>query len=68
MEVIIMNRVKLALKILFGYNIILYEINTKIVEAVISGKEDILKNGYDYVLDKGKNFVSNNGSMRYVIK
>lgn len=62
-----MNRIKLALKIVFGYNIVVYEDNTKIVRAVINGNLDLLDAKTDYDVVKGsKNvFFDNNAEMRY---
>ncbi len=60
------NRIKLALKIIFGYNIIIYEENSKIVKAIINGNLDILENKIDYVLDKGHNYAKSNGEIRYL--
>ena len=59
------NRMKLALKIIFGYDIIVYEENTKIVNLVINGNLDLLDSKHDYVLDKGHVFKDNNGEIRY---
>lgn len=60
------NRIKLALKIILGYNIIIYEENTKIVKAIINGNFDIMDIHYDYALDKGHNYEKNNGEIRYL--
>lgn len=60
------NRIKLALKIILGYNIIIYEENTKIVKAIINGNFDIMDIHCDYVLDKGHNYEKNNGEIRYL--
>ena len=59
------NRIKLALKIILGYDIIVYEENTKIVNLVINGNFDILDSKHDYALDKGHVFKDNNGEIRY---
>lgn len=58
-------RLKLALKILLGYDIIVYEENTKIVNLVINGYLDIEDNRHTYCLDKGKVYDDNNGEIRY---
>ena len=60
------NRIKLALKIILGYNIIIYEENTKIVKLIINGNFDIMDIHYDYILDKGYNYEKNNGEIRYL--
>ena len=59
------QRLKLAIKIIFGYNIIVYEENTKIVNLVINNCLDILDTKHDYVTDKGHVFKDNNGEFRY---
>lgn len=58
-------RLKLALKILLGYDIIVYEENTKIVNLIINGCLDIEDNKHTYCLDKGKVLKDNNGELRY---
>ena len=60
-----LNRIKLALKIILGYDIIVYEENTKIVNLVINGNLDILDSKHDYTLDKGHVYKDNNGEIRY---
>ena len=60
-----LNRIKLALKIILGYDIIVYEENTKIVNLVINGDLDILDTKHDYALDKGHVYKDNNGEIRY---
>lgn len=58
------ERVKIALNILFGKDIIVYEKNTKIIVAMIGGKENILKKGLDFAIDK---YVQeNNDEIRYL--
>lgn len=58
------NKIKLAIKIILGYDIIVYEENTRIVIAMINGDEDILKNKYNYAIDK---YISdNNNEIRYL--
>ena len=47
-----MSRLKLAIKILLGYNIIFYEKGTKIIYAIIKGNNDIIRNGFDYDIAK----------------
>lgn len=60
-----LNRIKLALKIILGYDIIVYEENTKIVNLVINGNLDLLDSKHDYTLDKGHVYKDNNGEIRY---
>lgn len=60
-----LNRIKLALKIILGYDIIVYEENTKIVVSTINGNMDIIDINYDYVVDKGNVYKDNNGAIRY---
>lgn len=58
------ERIKMALNILFGKDIIVYEENTKIIVAMIGGKENILKKGLDFAIDK---YVQeNNDEIRYL--
>lgn len=58
------DRIKIALKILLGKDIIVYEENTKIIVAMIGGKENILKKGLDFAIDK---YVQeNNDEIRYL--
>lgn len=59
------GRLKLAIKILLGYDIIVYEENTKIVNLIISGYLDIEDNKHTYQLDKGNVYEDNNGELRY---
>ena len=59
------QRLKLAIKIIFGYDIIVYEENTKIVNLVINNCLDIVDSKHDYVIDKGHVFKYNNGEIRY---
>jgi hypothetical protein len=59
------GRILLALKIILGYDIIVYEENTKIINLVINGNLDIEDNKHTYCLDKGKVFKDNNGELRY---
>ena len=59
------NRIKLALKIILGYDIIVYEENTKIVISKINGNMDIMNIKYDYAIDKGNVYKDNNGEIRY---
>ncbi len=59
------NRIKLALKLIFGYDIVVYEDNTKIVKLVINGNFDIMGIKYDYEVVKGHVFKDNNGEIRY---
>lgn len=60
-----LNRIKLALKIILGYDIIVYEENTKIVVSTINGNMDIMNIKYDYAIDKGNVYKDNNGEIRY---
>ena len=59
------QRLKLAIKIIFGCNIIVYEENTKIVNLVINNCLDIVDSKHDYAIDKGHVFKDNNGEIRY---
>lgn len=59
------QRLKLAIKIIFGYNIIVYEENTKKVNLVINNCLDIVDSKHDYAIDKGHVFKDNNGEIRY---
>ena len=59
------QRLKLAIKIIFGYNIIVYEEKTKIVNLVINNCLDIVDSKHDYAIDKGHVFKDNNGKIRY---
>ena len=61
----IKGRIKLATKILLGYDIIVYEENTKIVNLVINGSLDIMDTKHDYAIDKGQVYKDNNGEIRY---
>lgn len=58
------ERIKLAFQILIGKSIIIYEENTKIVVAMIGGKEAILQNGLDIAVDKYVR--ENNEEIRYM--
>lgn len=60
-----LNRIKLAIKIILGYDIIVYEENTKIVNLVINNNLDIIDTKHDYAIDKGKVYKDNNGEIRY---
>ena len=60
------QRLKLAIKIIFCYNIIVYEENTKIVNLVINNCLDIVDSKHDYAIDKGHVFKDNNGKIRYL--
>ncbi len=59
------NRIKLAIKLLLGYNIIVYEEKTKIVIATINNDFDVMNINYDYAIDKGNVYKDNNGEIRY---
>jgi hypothetical protein len=58
------DRLKIGLSIIFGKDIIIYEENTKIIVAMIGGKENILKKGLDFALDKY--IQENNEEIRYL--
>lgn len=60
------NRIKLALKIILGKDIIIFEENTKIVKMVINGNMDIFSNecDLDYAIDKY--LYDNYGELRYL--
>ena len=60
-----LNRIKLAIKIILGYDIIVYEENTKIVNLVINNNLDIIDTKHDYAIDKGRVYKDNNGEIRY---
>ena len=58
------KRLKIGLSIILGKDLIIYEENTKEIVAMIGGKENILKKGLNFSLDKY--IVENNGMMRYL--
>lgn len=58
------DRIKLALAIIFVKDIIIYEENTKIIVAMIGGKENVLKKGLDFAIDKY--IQENNDEIRYL--
>lgn len=58
------ERIKIGLSIMFGKDIIVYEENSKIIVAMIGGKENILKKGLDFAIDKY--VVDNNNEIRYL--
>lgn len=58
------ERLKIGLSIILGKDLIIYEESTKEIVAMIGGKENILKKGLDFSLDKY--VVENNGMMRYL--
>lgn len=58
------NRIKLALKIILGKDIIVYEENSKKVLAIINGDLDLLSTKCDYAVDKY--ICENAGEMRYL--
>lgn len=60
------GRIKLAIKIIFGYDIIVYEQNSKKIKAIINGDIEIMENNLDYDINKGKIYAENNGEMRYL--
>ena len=58
-----LERLKIGLSIILGKDIIVYEENTKIVIAMIGGKENVLKKGLNCAIDK---YISdNNDEIRY---
>lgn len=59
------NRIKLALKIMFGKDVIIYDKNTKIIELVINGDKDIFKmdSNLSYVITNAIH--DNNNELRY---
>lgn len=59
-----LERLKIGLAIIFGKDIIVYEKNTKIVIAMIGGKENVLKKGLDFALDTY--VTDNNDEIRYI--
>ena len=59
-----LEKLKIGLSIIFGKDIIVYEENTKIVIAMIGGKENILKKGLNFAIDKYVN--DNNDEIRYL--
>ena len=59
-----LERLKIGLSIILGKDIIVYEENTKIVIAMIGGKENILKKGLNFTIDKYVN--DNNNEIRYL--
>ena len=60
------QRLKLAIKIIFGYDIIVYEENTKIVNLVINNCLDIVDSKHDYDIEKKQVIKDNNGKIRYL--
>lgn len=58
------ERIKIGLSIIFGKDIIVYEENSKIIVAMIGGKENILKKGLDFAIDKY--VTENNDEIRYL--
>lgn len=58
------NKIRLALSIIFGKSIIVYYKPTKTVLAMINGNVDILEEQIDYKL--GKKVRDNNGQIRYM--
>lgn len=60
------QRLKLAIKIIFGYDIIVYEEKTKTVNLVINNCLDIVDSKHDYAIDKGHVFKDSNGKIRYL--
>lgn len=60
------NRIILAIKILLGYDIIVYEKKTKAVKSVINGNLDLMQWDVDYALDKGYVFGDNDGKFTYL--
>ena len=60
------GRIKLAIKIIFGYDIIVYEQNSKKIKAIINGDTEIMENNLDYDINIGKIYAESNGEMRYL--
>ena len=58
------DRIKIGLSIIFGKDIIIYEENTKIIIAMIGGKENILKKGLNFAIDRY--IQENNNEIRYL--
>jgi len=58
------ERIKIGLSIIFGKDIIVYEENSKIIVAMIGGKENILKKGLDFAIDRY--VTENNDEIRYL--
>lgn len=58
------ERIKIGLSIIFGKDIIVYEENSKIIVAMIGGKENVLKKGLDFAIDKY--ITENNDEIRYL--
>lgn len=58
------ERIKIGLSIIFGKDIIVYEENSKIIVAMIGGKENVLKKGLDFAIDKY--VTENNDEIRYL--
>lgn len=61
-----LERIKIGLNIIFGKDLIIYDENTKIIIAMIGGKENILKKGLDFTFDKY--IIENNDEIRYLKK
>lgn len=59
------GRIKLAIKLILGYDIIIFEENSKVIKAVINGDTEIMEKNLDYDTNRGKVFVDNNGAIRY---
>lgn len=59
------GRIKLAIKLILGYDIIIFEQNSKVIKAVINGDTEIMEKGLDYDINKGNVFADNNGEIRY---
>ena len=60
------ERIKIGLSIIFGKDIIVYEENSKVIVAMIGSKENILKKGLDFAIDKY--VTENNNEIRYLKK
>lgn len=58
------ERLKMGLSIIFGKSIIVYEENSKIIVAMIGGKNNVLKKGLDFAV--GKYVTDNNNEIRYL--
>ena len=59
-----LERLKIGLSIIFGKDIIVYDKKTKIVIAMIGGKENILKKELDFAIDRY--VCENNMEIRYL--
>lgn len=58
------ERLIIGFSIIFGKSLIIYEENSKEIVAMIGGKENILKKGLNFALDKY--VTENNAKIRYL--